>query len=79
MIKETNQLEIKINNVLDENEDLRERLGLNLKEELDLNEFQRSKVLKQRPYKAENQILLNECLEKERLELKQNIRAVVKD
>uniref|UniRef100_A0A7N4P531 Centrosomal protein of 290kDa coiled-coil region domain-containing protein n=1 Tax=Sarcophilus harrisii TaxID=9305 RepID=A0A7N4P531_SARHA len=80
---EMNKLELKMNDFLDENEDLRERLGLDPKTMIDLTEFRKNKNLKQQQYKAENQILLKEAsiesLEEERFELKQKIQKMSQD
>ncbi|CAN0355868.1 unnamed protein product [Rangifer tarandus platyrhynchus] len=84
LTKEINKLELKISDFLDENEALRERMGLEPMTMIDLTEFRKSKSLKQQQYRAENQILLKEAsaiesLEEERLDLKKKIRQMAQE
>ena len=71
-----NKSEMAINDLCEENEDLRGRLGLDPRKPLDLTEFRSKKAVRKEEEKALNYILQKEVerLEDERLELKQKIR-----
>ncbi|NP_001085087.1 centrosomal protein 290 L homeolog [Xenopus laevis] len=80
-IKDINKLHLKLNDILDENEELKDRLGLDPKTAIDLTGFKNIKVLKEQQYRAENQVLSKEVesLEEERINLKKQIRKLAQE
>ncbi|XP_077999910.1 centrosomal protein of 290 kDa-like [Glandiceps talaboti] len=76
LTQHVNQLELKMNNLLEENEDLRERLGLEPQEVIDLTEFRMNRAVQAQQERAMNQVLNKEIerLEEERIILKKEIR-----
>eukprot|EP00116_Pleurobrachia_bachei_P002483 sb/3462745/ len=71
-----NKLELNLGTVLDENEEMRRRLGLGQNEDIDLSELRFAKEAEQEQLRAINRLLNAEVerLEKERLELKKILR-----
>lgn len=59
-IQMINQLELKVNELYDESEDLRERLGLDPKEPLDTSKFINRKAKRMQEDRALNRLLQNE-------------------
>ncbi|XP_055888045.1 centrosomal protein of 290 kDa-like [Biomphalaria glabrata] len=71
-----NKAELKINELLDENEELRYKLGMDPKAPMDLTEFRKNKAIRQEEMKALNFTLQREIemLEEERVADKKKIR-----
>ncbi|KAH9503689.1 hypothetical protein Btru_067161 [Bulinus truncatus] len=71
-----NKAEMKINELLDENEELRYKLGMDPKAPMDLTEFRKNKAIRQEEMKALNFTLQREIemLEEERVADKKKIR-----
>ncbi|XP_071137463.1 centrosomal protein of 290 kDa-like isoform X1 [Mytilus edulis] len=71
-----NKIEMKFNDLEEENEDLRYRLGLDPREPIDLTEFKANKSKRKEEEKALNFILQREIekLEDERIDLKKKMR-----
>jgi len=76
LTNEVNNLEIKVNDTEMENEELRERLGMDPKEKLDIEDVRHKKKLKAEQAVALNRALTKEIerLEEERLQLKRQLR-----
>ncbi|KAM7435378.1 hypothetical protein ABFA07_014699 [Porites harrisoni] len=76
LTSQVNQLEIKVNDTEMENEELRERLGMDPKETLDIEDVRHKKKVKAEQAVALNRALTKEVerLEEERLQLKRQLR-----
>ncbi|XP_071791224.1 centrosomal protein of 290 kDa-like [Asterias amurensis] len=76
LTQNVNKLEMALNDLLEENEELRGRLGLDPKEALDLGQIRLTKALQHQQDRALNQVLSQELerLEAERLDLKKQVR-----
>ena len=64
---------------MEENEDFRERLGLDLRKAEDIITLKNNRFLRQQQFRSENQILLKEVerLEDERIEMKKQVSYLV--
>ncbi|XP_070533170.1 centrosomal protein of 290 kDa-like [Ptychodera flava] len=76
LTQNVNKLELQMNDLMEENEDLRERLGLDPKEPIDLTDFRMNRAIQSQQDRAMNQVLTKEIerLEEERIDLKKEIR-----
>ena len=80
LIKNINKLDFTLNEILEENDELRAKLGLEPKEKLNLDEMNNLKAVRAQESRAVTHVLKREIetLEEERLKLKQTIRKLSK-